>query len=316
MSNSITELKEIIDIHFNKLRNIGEPKKKQEYEEKERKSVNNLKDFDFKKYLIKNRYNDKNNETKIEREEFYENLIKKIKSEYSKKQIFFYLTNGANKDLKPKRSGSNKAITAINKDFFNWAKYKKIFCSEEYTSLGNSEYQKKYQQITPKQFNCDNAGSVFYIEIKDKKHEGYSHNIPGVYHINGWDHNSSSLNEIKDVEDKEDYKKLVSSYYIAILDHFFDKIYNTKKFSILHLIQTPGKLYGGGPKTTKIFINTVCGYLFLKINKYDPNKFRISIDYEGNYNINYDDIKYLENLINEYETNLKKSDVGQDLVFE
>ena len=52
--------------------------------------------------------------------------------------------------------------------------------------------------------------------------------------------------------------------------------------------------------TTDIFINTVCGYLFLKKKQigYSSRYFKISIDYEGDYKIKYNDVKYLYDLIN------------------
>lgn len=249
-----------------------------------------LKKFNFEKYLLKNKFYTNNNSTHMEHKDFYTNLINNIKNSHNK-HVHFYLTNGTNKNIYSGGKGTNKAITIINKDFFIINNENNIFCPNKFKSLGSDKIQ-QIQQIQKENINCKNPGSVFYKEIKDNKYKSYD--IIGVYHINGWNH------KLNNVEDKNDYKKLVSLYYIAILDHFFQNIYSEQKFSVLHLIQCPGFLFSGTEITTDIFINTVCGYLFLKKKQigYNSHYFKISIDYEGDYKIKYKDVKYLYDLIN------------------
>ena len=247
-----------------------------------------LKKFNFKKYLLKNKFYTNNNSTHMEHKDFYKNL-----GNSHNKNVHFYLTNGTNKNLYSGGKGTNKAITIINKDFFIFDNENNIFCPIKFKSLGTKKIQ-QIQQIQKENINCKNPGSVFYKEINNNIYKGY--NIIGVYHINGWNH------KLYNVEDKNDYKKLVSLYYIAILDHFFQNIYSEKNFSILHLIQCPGFLFSGTEITTNIFINTVCGYLFKKKKQigYSSHYFKISIDYEGDYKIKYNDVKYLYDLIKNY----------------
>jgi hypothetical protein len=253
-----------------------------------------IKKFNFEKYLLKNKFEINNNNTHMEHKDFYKNLINNSFATNTNnphnKNINFYLTNGTNKGLYKGGKGTNKAITIINKDFFILDNKNNIFCPIKFESLGNKEIQ-QIQQIHKENIYCINPGSVFYKEIKNNIFKGY--NIQGVYHINGWNH------KLLNVEDLDDYKKLVSLYYIAILDHFFQNIYSEKKFSILHLIQCPGFLFSGTEITTDIFINTICGYLFLKKKQigYNSDYFRISIDYDCDYKIKYKDVKYLYNLI-------------------
>ena len=244
-----------------------------------------LKKFNFEKYLLKNKFYTNNNCTHMEHKDFYKNL-----GNSQNKNIHFYLTNGTNKNLYSGGKGTNKAITIINKDFFIFDNENNIFCPIKFKSLGTKKIQ-QIQQIQKENINCKNPGSVFYKEINNNIYKGY--NIIGVYHINGWNH------KLYNVEGLKDYKKLVSLYYIAILDHFFQNIYSKNNFSILHLIQCPGFLFSGTEITTDIFINTVCGYLFLKKKQigYSSHYFKISIDYEGDYKIKYNDVKYLYDLI-------------------
>lgn len=245
-----------------------------------------IKKFNFEKYLLKNKFYTNNNSTHMEHKDFYKNL-----GNSQNKNIHFYLTNGTNKNLYSGGKGTNKAITIINKNFFILDNENNIFCPIKFKSLGTKKIQ-QIQQIQKENINCKNPGSVFYKEINNNIYKGY--NIIGVYHINGWNH------KLYNIEGLKDYKKLVSLYYIAILDHFFQNIYSENNFSILHLIQCPGFLFSGTEITTDIFINTVCGYLFLKKKQigYSSRYFKISIDYEGDYKINYNDVKYLYDLIN------------------
>ena len=199
-------------------------------QEKEKQKAK-LKKFNFEKYLLKNKFNTNNNSTHMEHKDFYKNLKNNIKNSKNI-NVHFYLTNGTNKNLYSGGKGTNKAITIINKDFFILDNENNIFCPK-FKSLGSDKIQ-QIQQIQKENINCKNPGSVFYKEIKDNKYKNYD--IIGVYHINGWNH------KLYNVEGLEDYKKLVSLYYIAILDHFFQYIYSEKNFSILHLIQCPGFL--------------------------------------------------------------------------
>ena len=124
-----------------------------------------------------------------------------------------------------------------------------------------------------------------------------------MYLLFSWKHKNT-----EDIESKQEdiYIKLVSLYYIAILHHFF-QILKTKnnRYSILHIVQCHDELYEGTCKTADIFINTVCGYLFIKRKTLENYNFTISIDNNLNNNIKYEDIKYLYDIINEYEYEYK-----------
>lgn len=283
------DLKKIIKKHFLNLKNINNLQKETE---------KTIEKFDFNKYLIKNKYDKNKNNTHMEKKDFYENLIS---NNFTTKNINFYLTNGTNKNLSDGGSGTNKAITDINENFFILDNENNIFCPNmsdmsDMSDMSNMPNitKEKYneQQIIKKNIKCKNAGAVFYKEIENNKYKDY--NIIGVYHINGWNH------KLFNVEKSDDYKKLVSLYYVAILDYFFKNIYDKKNFSILHLIQCPGFLFSGTIITTKIFINTICGYLFLKKEElnYSSKYFKISLDYDGDFNIKYKNVKYLSDLIN------------------
>jgi hypothetical protein len=140
--------------------------------------------------------------------QFYNNLTS------NPTETDFYLTNGANKSLNKIGGGTTDAIAQINEEFFNFNNMKCIFNSNNLIKNNYSD-QDLYLSIS----SCNNVGSTYYIEIKDNKYNNY--NVIGVYHINGW------RNPL-DKEKTEIYKQLVSSYYIAILDHFSDNITQKK----------------------------------------------------------------------------------------
>lgn len=76
-----------------------------------------IKKFNFEKYLLKNKFYTNNNTTHMEHEDFYKNLRNNIRNSQNK-NVHFYFVNGTNKNLYSGGKGTNKAITIINKDFF------------------------------------------------------------------------------------------------------------------------------------------------------------------------------------------------------
>jgi hypothetical protein len=255
-----------------------------------------LNKFDFNNFIIKNKFKKDDNSTYMEKEAFYKKIIDNLG--LTAENTVFYLTNGVNKKLEIGWGGTNNAITNINPNFItNLNKDHCILPTGFYikSTLLNDVQQQIEDTGKDLLPDCIYPGSTYYVDIKDFKLKGV-YNIEGVYHINGWDHNKSK--DVEDVEDKMEYIHLVSVYYKAILDHFFNNIIdNTNKMSILHLVQCPGHEFKGTDKTTVIFINTVYGYLFENREKLKDLQFRISIDYELNkifcisdYNI-YNDIK-------------------------
>lgn len=176
---------------------------------------------------------------------------------------------------------------------------KLIFNIENYDCIYSSRYKIEgsvlNNYIQDQKINNDKIaeadkypGTTFYINNNVNVKFNNEYNIGGVYHIKGWNHKLSKPKY--DVENNEDYKIVVTAYYIAIMDHFFKNIENKKdKMSILHLIQCPGFLFGGTKITGDIFINTVYGYLFENRDKLKDLKFKISMDYKPDKIFSYKD---------------------------
>jgi hypothetical protein len=225
------------------------------------------------KNIIYNKYDSSNLNTNMVDEKFYQNLINNININNNNDNTFFYLTNGINKNLKEGGSGTNKAITYINKDFFNLKNNNVIFNSKNIVkiNLGRNDNQ----NIINNDILEDNTypGTVLFKNIVNFKYKN-KYNIEGVFHINGWDH------KIKNVEKEEGYKKLVQAYYTAIMNHFFNIIKYKTDMSILHLIQCPGEIYKGTNITANILIETVKDYLINNKTELNRLNFRISIDYK------------------------------------
>jgi len=222
----------------------------------------------FKK-IIYNKFNMNDNKTNMEKEEFYTNL------QETNLTTSFYLTNGMNKNFVSGGGGTNLAITNITSKFFNITNFEVIFNSKEIVIKNN--LTDELQKITHQNILSDYKypGTVFYIS-DDKFKYLSKFEIKGVYHINGWNHS------IKNIENTNKYKILVTEYYKNIMDHFFKKCSNdSKHMSILHLIQCPGKLFNGGEITANILIKTVKEYLIKNKDQLTNLNFKISIDYKN-----------------------------------
>jgi hypothetical protein len=231
---------------------------------------------ELEKFIIYKKYYPGDTSSQMENKTFYDNIITKLGT--SANDTVFYLTNGAHVTLTSGHGGTNAAITTISPDFFNITDDTCIYSSKdkiEKTDLNNHINS----QIIQSDFISNNnkyPGSTFYVR-------NHVRNIEGVYHIKGWNHNYIN------VEDNINYKRLVTAYYIAILDHFTNNIENKKdKMSILHLVQCPGHLFGAKEKTTEIFINTLYCYLIENRERLNKLNFRISVDYEYDNNFQYD----------------------------
>ena len=287
--NSIKVLRKLINNHHDKLNSIlvklnTDRIRVKTSTRKISSTEAELKKFPFDK-IIQNIFDINTDSSNMEKEDFYKKYITVL----GNKDIVFYLTNGANKALVSGGAGTNRAITNINTNFFNnLNKDNCIFPSEKYVQ--NTILNEEAQNITKTNMlnNCKHPGSTYYVDIPNFKYKS-KYNIRGVYHINGWNH------KISNVEDEKDYKRLVTAYYIAIMDHFF-KFILKDKISILHLVQCPGEIFGGKEITAKIFKNTVYGYLFDNREKLKDLQFRISIDYETNEKFNYEDYKSYNDL--------------------
>lgn len=259
-NNLITDLDNIIQKYFLELKPVLD------------KANPNLVD-PILKNIIYNKYDSSNlnTNTNMTNEEFYQNLINNINN--NNDNTFFYLTNGINKNLREGGSGTNKAITDINKDFFNLNNHNVIFNTKNIVeiNLGKNDNQ----NIINNDIVEDNTypGTVLFKNIVNFKYKN-KYNIEGVYHINGWNH------KIENVEKKPGYKKLVQAYYTAIMEHFFKIIQHRTDMSILHLIQCPGEIYQGTNITANILIETVKDYLINNKPELNSLNFRISIDYK------------------------------------
>jgi len=318
LNKNLDTLQILINDHFIKLLELQTkinnynsnpiPNSQQQNINSEENEKSEFKNFNFQKYLIANKFrrvNDKNkkNNTYMETEEFYSNLTNLTNLTNNARDADFYLTNGTNIWLKADGGGTNAAITSINRDFFNINYMECIFNSNKIVDTTILDNTKQHLQLL--NTTCNKVGSTYYIEILNNKYLN-KYNVIGVYHIKGWDHSDKYLQNPVIVEDKDIYKTLVSSYYIAILDHFFNNITQKKnRLSILHLVQCPGAIYQATEITAEIFKNTVGGYLFIKRNEINNLNFKISIDYDfDNTKINFKDIEYLHDIIK--NMNIKK----------
>lgn len=225
---------------------------------------NEFKKFNFEKYLVKN------NSINILLNEFYSNLTDDINN------TDFYLTKTANKLVK-------KHYFKLNKDECIYSSY---ILLKNITNINNIN-----NYIFP--------GSIYYKEQLNYKY--FDYNIKGSYLLFSWK-NKNTENEAQCELQKDIFIKLISLYYIAILHHFF-QILKTKnnRYSILHLVQCNQYHDDTYFEQNNIFINTIYGYLFIKRKILNNYKFIISIDEDLKNNINYEDIKYLYYIINEYE---------------
>jgi hypothetical protein len=282
--------------------------------------------------VIQNKYTDNNSKSHMEDPIFYDNLLKK--SGGQKNNTFFYLSNGANKELDESGGGTNAALAKINKynnqlniGFFDVNNYKPIYHighlqdtfvfndnlqNNNNTTLDNLIKKNNYSEATKY------TGATFYITYPNFKFYGF--NIDGVYHLKGWGFNREAKSQLTPyfIENHENYKKLVTAYYIAILEHFFDNIKKNKNIiSILHLCQVPGDNYEATRVTTNIFTNTIYGYIFYNRKKLDSskNKFRISIDDDKINKLTeneYRDYLYYQNIENNEYLLINQNDDDRD----
>jgi hypothetical protein len=296
--------------------------------------------------VIQNKYRDANSNSHMEDTKFYENLLNL--SGGQKNNTFFYLSNGANKELDESGEGTNAALSKINHKyiqynnnqlnigFFDVNKYKPIYHIGHLntnTFVFNDKLQNNNNITLNNLINTNvfphatkYTGATFYITFPNFKF--YDFNIDGVYHLKGWGFNRVAESQLTPniIENHENYKKLVTAYYIAILEHFFKNIKKNNdknNISILHLCQVPGDQYGATLLTTNIFTNTIYGYIFHNRKKLDSsiNKFRISIDddkrnklTEEEYNdyLYYQDIKNNEYLLNNQNDDDRDSHYGNE----
>ena len=166
-NNLISDLDKIINKYFLEVRPVSD------------KANSDLVD-PILKNIIYNKYNTADLSTDMTNEQFYQNLI-------INNNTFFYLTNGINKLLKGGGSGTNKAITTINKDFFDLNNDNVIFKSKDIAmgKLQVNEYN--LQNIVNPNILKDSVfpGTVLFKNIPNFKYKN-KYNIEGVYHINGW----------------------------------------------------------------------------------------------------------------------------------
>jgi uncharacterized protein YjgD (DUF1641 family) len=188
-NNLISDLDKIINKYFLEVRPVSD------------KANSDLVD-PILKNIIYNKYNTADLSTDMTNEQFYQNLIinnntADLSTDMTNEQFyqnliinnntFFYLTNGINKLLKGGGSGTNKAITTINKDFFDLNNDNVIFKSKDIAmgKLQVNEYN--LQNIVNPNILKDSVfpGTVLFKNIPNFKYKN-KYNIEGVYHINGW----------------------------------------------------------------------------------------------------------------------------------
>ena len=262
---------------------------------------------DYNSHIIFNKWYLNNKNTHMQEVDFY-NYLKE--SEGKQNETDFYLTNGINFKLEEGWDGTNKAITKINKNFFQVNKFKNIYnighVKKIKSSILNPDGQKIVNDSTNITDNDKYPGSTFYIGISDltnkEKNKTFPElkqfNIMGIYHIKGWDHKKGNI------ENTEEYKKLVTAYYIAVLKHFlFDNNeINRMHMSILHLCQIPGDKFNATKDTLTIIKNKIYGYLFDNRKELQGKLFKISFDSnEPTNKFSYDDyIEYKKYSDSEY----------------
>jgi endonuclease/exonuclease/phosphatase family metal-dependent hydrolase len=251
--------------------------------------------------------------------DFYTTLIAKANNKMENTR--FYLTNGTNYLLEHGWAGTNSAITAISDDFFIVKNYQPIY---HIGHLGNKKFlfDRAGKDLLTTNTELDKlirdnslkfveatkyTGATFYIPSDENfkwntelswpvgqsetkiKTNFKQYNIQGVYHLKGWafrqekyyvnDNGTKLL-----IEESIEYKKLVTAYYKAILDHFFEFVKNEKAgtMSILHLCQVPGEQFRATDITKNLFVYTIYIYIFSNRKQLEPmkDKFKISIDHD------------------------------------
>jgi len=191
------------------------------------------------------------------------------------------------------------------------------------------------------------TGATFYIPSRDNfkwnneldwptgqsnkkiKTNFNQYNIQGVYHLKGWAFrrekyyeidpynnpiitNKNNINKLL-IEESKEYKNLVTAYYKAILDHFFEfvKKENPGTMSILHLCQVPGEQFHATDITKNLFVYTIYIYIFSNRILLEPikDKFKISIDHDK-LNLSKKDYDEYVSFQNKYSNEfLLKSDI-------
>ena len=212
-------------------------------------------------YLYFNKYNKSDIKTKMEKDEFYINLINNYKKIYndgnsdnSWKGGTIYITNGINKKFTSGGSGTNDAITKLNKNcndiFFNKTKIEMIYDSSKNDQQGLLSFISNPKQTITFDSKTYYSGSIFKTEKCNLN--GFK---LGVYHINGTDMRVSSpklqLNKIE----FEKYQEFSKKYYSELIKDFLKN--TTVNGNILHLAQIPGEIFGGGDEVIKGMLEAI-----------------------------------------------------------
>lgn len=248
----------------------------------------NIKQWKFKSDDIK---------THMEEQYFYNSIDNEYKKLYNNTLPTKYiLTNGANGEFKSGGAGTNSAITELGKQvnnnenlFFYQNNINLIFnsCDEDIPILKNIIDNDNQKIKFIDEYYC--AGSVFLsnpLETDENKDKTIYEKKIKVFHIKGinW-----KLVDNKNIE--KNSIDLVKAYYKSILDYFFDKENDDE---VLHLVQTPGAIFGGTKHTTKGLFNAIKDK-FNEINKKNisfKNNKLLTVDID-----NYNYLSYIDDII-------------------
>ena len=265
------------------------------------------------------KYEPQNLKTQFNKKEYYDFIDSKYNKLFKKTPTKYILTNGANVNFVSGMGGTNNAITELGKKinnenlFFNHNNIELKFnsCDSQYNDLYEDKLiiktiiQNDNQKI---KFNNESycAGSVFLSEPfkldENKDKTIYGKKIK-VFHIKGINWN--------DVENKNKNNEkysilLVKTYYKSILDYFFNE---NNDDEVLHLVQTPGMLFGGTYHTTLGLINAIKDKLTeideKNINITNNKLLTVDVDFEKQID-DKDGGNMLNNLENLVETINKK----------
>jgi len=159
------------------------------------------------------------------------------------------LTNGANQNILCSGWGTSGALQKI----FNTVSNANKFClKKNMTNIYNPDdilfTGKKHIKGT-KDLDINGTkytlGSVFYENNTNTSSNNLSNYIEGCYHIRGY--------QIRDTDLEKEFSPIVEKYYGAILEDFA----KNKRAAVLHLVQSPGGLYGGTDITRYAMLSAI-----------------------------------------------------------
>jgi len=154
-----------------------------------------------------------------------------------------YLTNGTNKFFSIGGGGTNAAVSCICPEAFD-TENRTLIYKPDATSSPAGELLDSYDQLmihrdTEGREIMDPVGTVYYSRIESDQFK----RVKGVYHINGLAWNFRIGTE----DNREMMQGVIAGYYQGIIRDFLGR---SRSGDILHLVRSPGNIYGDRGETT------------------------------------------------------------------